>query len=357
MASVVTHCIPAGSPWDANQVPCPPTNPKTTLLSDVPSGLRRGRFIYFPSTSVPASQIASTSVPSQGLNAWTTNMNNDGWQVVGVDNQAFELPALTSWSNDVINDAAHGTRAYQTTLHYWDHIVAYCNKTFPGGAMPTGVAGFSWGAWCALIVALNRTNCIGYISRSAPVQWNATPETGIFPSFVGQNTSGINLTPLPVLTATGCSVTSGVLTVTVASTAGSGIVANAFVAVNGSVSQTVNAPFQVTNVTGGTTITMPTGAANGNYLQSDTTIEANNLLNTLTTPPGTVLWGNTNELVQWADLSTMCSTAAAVPNTAVTGTLMAGEGHQWTAATTATICGVSTGWVQTVMDPLYPKAF
>jgi hypothetical protein len=80
---------------------------------------------------------------------------------------------------DVQNDTAHGTRYLNTTLHWFDHVVAYLAKTY-GSGHPLIIMGASWGAWHALQLAANRrSSLIGYIAHQPP-----TILEGVSPTFV-----------------------------------------------------------------------------------------------------------------------------------------------------------------------------
>jgi hypothetical protein len=386
----VTHCIPAGAPWNANQVSVPGVNGVTTVISDIAPGTRRGRCIYFPSTGALATQMFGQNnypgVPATygsdvaGLPSFVSFMNTDGWQMIGVDE-------LGAWSqnttNDILTDTpdatsnGYGDRLRQSQLNYFDHILYWCATFAPGGEMPTLVAGFSWGAWAVLQMLLHRSEfVIGGISRSSPTQWNAYPTDGpfAFSDLAGQDTSGVNLVTQTLTTVT--SATAGMsgppYLITLNGTF-SGFSANEFITiqnVSSSSSSDSTSYTQLLNTPPG-----PTGglrpncssqqlvsassshlAFNLGTMPTDTLtslqVSANTVLNSLTVPLA-LAWGTTGELVMFPELNTIASNAIA-NGAPVTPYVMTGETHEWLDADSTAFAGTPTAWVQSVLDPHYP---
>jgi dienelactone hydrolase len=344
--TIGTHCLPGGTPWATGQMTVPGLNSNTTIFSDAAGGAgnRRGRVIYFPSTGASASQIlSSTGLECPGLVPFTTTMNQDGWQVIAVDEMGIYGSSVVT---DVPLDSGHGTRAVVTTQHYIDHILQWAAQKY-GGGMPTLIAGFSYGAFVTMIAALYRSSAIiGFIARSGPTQWNAFPtDSGFgYPTFNGANTSGLNFVTNPNIAVTSVSYISPTLTL-FGSFTGSGISAGSIVTVqqaSGGTWGNVGTPGAGINLsyTVGTAsnsqITVPytpTTAPTGTYTASSAQVSLNSSFNGITVP-GIVSFGDTSELIAWQEDDTLVKTAKAA-GAPLTNGYMPGEGHQWLNADTA----------------------
>lgn len=358
----VTHCIPAGSPWNANQMGRPPVNTSTTIVQN-PSGTPKGRLLYFPSTNGGASQINDNSPPADDVHTFTQTLLTDGWQVISINNPSVSVtpPIGGHVALDISTDSGFGSRFLQTNLHYWDHFNLWAQQT-QGGPLSTVVAGFSWGAWIALQVALNRTSeIIGYIARSAPTQWSNTSSTAssiVFPQLAGVNTSGIDLQTMSEITVNSMSISgSGPYTVTLncatsvaAISAGQWVVIDS-IGAGGSNWETLNGSdgsanwgyHQVTTASGSTitlggltfAASVPSGAGGTALVRTNTS------LNGLTIP-GSLCYGGPNGFEDGAfvnpnDLGCMGENASSH----VTIFPEASETHQWSTTDSTAL----SGWV------------
>jgi hypothetical protein len=345
MTSVLTHCLPAGSPWATNQMGINGVNTTTTTFADAVGGAgnRRGRVIYFPSTGGSSNQIllSGGSGAWGGLLAFQTSMTQDGWQVLSVDE-------LGEPSYDANADSGHGTRVVQTTLHYWDHIVLWANKTY-GGPMPTIVCGLSRGAYNTMQVALGRqSQIIGFIARSSPTQWNAYPtDTGFGdPTMVGVNASGMNITTNSsvAITSTPTLVSTTLTLTTTGSFTGAGITVGSVITLmhpqsslspGGTYDNLLGSYTVLSGLTATTmTVTYTGSAPTGSYTSGGLVVSINTAFNGVTTP-GIISYANLNELVAYYELATIAQTAINNGNTNIVNNLVLNSGHQWQYVDTA----------------------
>jgi hypothetical protein len=176
----------------------------TTFNPPGGAGTRRGVIVFFHGL-----QITQTATPlpfpvTDAFSAfaavmyasWCQNMANDGWIVLAVPYQEDAYPGYPSVGlyGDVSNDSTDGARYVASTLHTWDHTVAYIQQTY-GSNFPIGVAGHSEGAWKAILIAQNRASTIDFFMAHQPVTvWSNAPSTYTPGENFGLlNTSGMDL--------------------------------------------------------------------------------------------------------------------------------------------------------------------
>jgi hypothetical protein len=205
----ITHCIPAGSPWATNEIPCPGVHAQNVIQQPV-SGSRRGRMIFFPSTGASAAQIQSVTA-GQNLAGFASALIADSWEVVSVDNFVCQITNACSntglTATNPINLDTNGTgsnggaRLRASQAHYSDHIKLYVNQTY--GYLPTFIAGYSWGGYAVLALAIDRPkDYIGIVSRCGPTIFQSVPlcsdwSAGTFTSY-NIGATDLNTTTLPI---------------------------------------------------------------------------------------------------------------------------------------------------------------
>jgi hypothetical protein len=169
-----THCLTSGS-LGSNELPCPGVNAANNK-EYVPAGSKRGVVVYCHGLNVVQLDPPYTVGGGSALDNFLTALKTDGWVVIvpPYPEDFFDSLPTQGLFNDVNADAGHGSRYLATTLHWWDHVVAYIKQRW--GNWPIVPFGVSWGGWHAHVVAKNKLSTItAFGSHEAVTTLSALP--------------------------------------------------------------------------------------------------------------------------------------------------------------------------------------
>lgn len=168
MANPVGHCNwESGGALATNELPVPNLSVASLSIQTPSGGLGhgnvRGAFVFLHglqsvNPSIPfAPQETAGALPVH-MGTMATSLLADGWVVIQPifqeDNSNRLNPAVALYQ-DVNNDSGDGSRYLASTLHHWEHMLDFIQKTYPSG-FPICIFGFSAGAWRAVSIAASR---------------------------------------------------------------------------------------------------------------------------------------------------------------------------------------------------------
>lgn len=172
----VTHCLPNTS-LGTGELSVPTVSAANMTIQDPGVGNRRGYVVFMHGLNVAQVTNFPLPIPNSGTSGFYSRIGDFANAVVA-DGWVFIYPAYQEdfytgkfpntqgdWGvyNDVTNDSQHGVRYVNSTLHWFDHLVACLAKTY-GAGHPLVISGASWGATRTLHIAGNRKSSIlGYI--------------------------------------------------------------------------------------------------------------------------------------------------------------------------------------------------
>jgi hypothetical protein len=391
---VPTHCLPSGF-RGAFQIPVPNINPTLIKMDDATGGAghRRGRILAIPGLG---GSTYSTAWLSAADPAIIGTLNTDGWQVVqcpGVPQSVASVvgpyggilanyngfpttqPAMLA---DINNDSGNGSRLLATHMNHFDHLVNYANMNF-GGAMPTVIAGISWGGWNVIQLVNNRPSLIvaAYVLANPNDLSKVVAGFPLFPIVNGWNSqtssffSGMNISvtalnsvtfPTRVIWCTQDGFISPVqpppdcmMMVKNACLAGGGTVTK-YSSVGGS------AGTNVTTFTGSQALTLSGSASSAGFSSSGGICFAQTSLGTATITyggtSGSTLTNCNCTQVSVSGTNTLATSGlvmdalAVAAGANVTGTGLV-QNHAWTTTASSDL----TTWLTGTIDPSYPKAY
>lgn len=161
---VNTHCKPSGS-LAANEISVNNICDASVSTVNASGGLKRGVVVWIPGMAAGVPAIPGSNADVGGIlpvkiGTFSAAVAADGWQFINVPAPDYLSPLgqVTALYNDVANDSGHGSRYLATTLHWWDHVVAYIQAKY--GNLPIVPFGMSWGGWRVLQIANNRASTI-----------------------------------------------------------------------------------------------------------------------------------------------------------------------------------------------------
>jgi dienelactone hydrolase len=187
---VNTHCLTSGA-LGSNELPCPGIN-GVNNKELIPAGSKRGVVVLMHGLDIV--RIDPPYTLSGAFLTFAQGLQTDGWVVIvpPFPEDLFDsLPTQGLW-NDVNADAGHGSRYLATTLHWWDHIIAYIQTKW--GNWPVVPFGLSWGGWHAHAVAKNKLSTIkAFGTHEAVTTLSAVPLSFTTPvNFTSISTAGLD---------------------------------------------------------------------------------------------------------------------------------------------------------------------
>lgn len=215
--TISTHCLPNGV-LGTNEIPVCNVSDATVDVyipaGGLGSGNIRGVVVSMHGLSIgllqlPAALVVNLNTPNTSVfgfesydPAFTVNLVNDGWIVLGVpypEDFYVGIGATAIW-NDVASDSGHGSRYLTNQMHWWDHVVEYIHLKY-GANIPIVPYGGSYGGYHTLLVAANRQSSIIAYCADVPatIISNASP-TFTFPANYGPTAvtgDGNTVPPLP----------------------------------------------------------------------------------------------------------------------------------------------------------------
>jgi hypothetical protein len=210
---VTEHCQSVGAgTLVLGQYPPNRCTSGTVTTSDTTGGTghRRG-VICFLHPSQPsdfALPLNMSTPPWDGFGAMTAliaNAGSDGWVLdypaMPVDWSVSAVSYFTSVLNQTSADTTHGQILVNSIVEWWDHYVLYVASRYGtdtnNKGRPIIVAGFSWGAWVAMQVLLNRSSTVvGSFMHCLPTLWGNIPDS--FFGYTPGTMAGINWTAMNV---------------------------------------------------------------------------------------------------------------------------------------------------------------
>ena len=352
------HCLPNGLLGTGElAVPNFP-GPGPTLVP--PSPLKkRGVVVYSHGLGTGSGNYPEGVLSAGPENDLANALVADGWIVIRTTElgDTGGLPQNTNWFNDFSNDRGQGSRLNANNLHLLDHIIEYCNLTYPG--YPIFPMGISLGGYYTLLFASQRASAIaGFVCMCPATQlwtiqgivssWNQAP---VVTFNLDSSMNGLTLPQSTIKVQTGISgiATSGCIVVQASGGTGAQVIRY-----NGISGQTF------LGTTGGNTA-LGTMATGGTVTQSSFTTGADILMTALNNlpkgtqgvpPPGFIQWGSFDFIVGY-------------PNTVVLGQNAAASGSPVTTqANHITQHGIDDTDVTTIMtwitanvDPKCPPIF
>lgn len=354
-----SHCYPNGY-LATNELPVP-NFPGGGVSVRIPAGGLgssniRGVVVYLHGLAILGTPFPYQPIDVPGFlplmaNTLVTNLVADGWIVVipSLAEDGYVPTAHSGLYNLLTSDATHGGLYTAMLGRWWDHAVAWVQLTF--GSLPIVPMGFSWGALLACRIAVAKTSTIAAFGAHDPafqisqVPSSYTPPIDFCQSPTSTTTTGIQALPQATIN----------------------IASNAGLAASGYVRITTSAGQQIVYYTSttGTTLAGCTGGSgntsNGGVVAQSVFTSGLDLsttfLNSITTIPGRISWGTTDNAVGYSGQSAMYTNAHAINNTI--SSFSNTDPHSLTIAAANSYCDnpASTGWFPTVVDSLCPKKF
>lgn len=348
-----THCLPTGS-LGTGELPVP--NVGTGVIYTIPAttgvGNRRGVVVLLSGLTDAPIPIPPPP-PTGDFLTFCNDLAADGWTSILVPYAEDFYDGFGSQGvyNDISNDAGNGSRYLAQRLRWWDHIILYCQATYPG--WPVVAFGLSWGGMAALQVAANKANTIIAYGSYVPATLveNANPVLTTPVNFGLLNTSGMDISTTMLNNVvipgaigygtTDIAVGYGGTTTVAAGSAGTPASAVTTLSVASNANMTIGPSVTVTGLTGGTG--RATFAFTGLGSSTLTTV-------TLISGSGTLALGN--PVVQSETLALIAAQQAAQPSNQVTVFATTAD-HLWTPTATTDF----TGWFTSTVDHLAPEKF
>jgi hypothetical protein len=358
----ITHCLPSGSLGTAELPVCQISAATTTAYGGpIGSGNVRGVVVFLNGLDVTT--VTLTAMPpviraddnTAGFNWYGTTLKNslvaDGWIVLVVPYQENFYSLGTGAQgiyNDVNADTGHGSRYLASTLHWWDHVVAYVRKTY-GATIPIVTWGMSWGGQKSLAIAQNKPSTLTAFAAHCPSTWLRNADflyTGV--QYGQIDTSGLDLSAsslagaaMPGVIGYGTNDSAigyGGVTTVAAGSAGVDSAAVTTLNVASTANTVQGVSVTVTGLTGGVgwaTFTY-TGTSGGNQFTGCTRVGGSGTL------------ALNNPVTQSLTSAILAASPANVVAYSTTDT------HELTAADAAYYSGT---WFANTVDPLCPKVF
>lgn len=168
--TTLTHCLTTGA-LAAHELSVPTVSDGVTTRYAASGGLARGVVIIVPGMTAENVTFPPTVVDVGGIlptkfATFSNDLAAEGWHVVHVVTPGYFVWPTTMKDavyDDVSNDSSeHGGRHLRTTLHWWDHVIAYVNATY-GATIPKVGFGMSWGGWHMLQIAKNAPTTVAAV--------------------------------------------------------------------------------------------------------------------------------------------------------------------------------------------------
>lgn len=211
MTFIPSHCLPTAPVTGQLLVP----NVPGLGTSFDPGSHRRGVCVVFHGLFTYPYQGVGTTFGLTDLTgyfpSYNLTLNNDlladGWVTLypsyPEDSAGINDPAGVL-RYDFATDGLHGGRYLETCLLWWDHVLAWCNREYPG--VPVWVLGGSHGGWMAMLLASVQSHQLAGVIVQVPATiWGNASEvfTGTANDYNNLDCSGMELLP-GCLDATAC---------------------------------------------------------------------------------------------------------------------------------------------------------
>ena len=347
-----THCEPSGSLGTGELPVCNISAGTTTSVipsGGVGHGNIRGICVWL--TGFDVGFNTGAGIPPVLFGTGETQFMNslvaDGWIFLLVPSNEWFFYGYGSQGvyNDISNDSGFGSRYLGGMMHWWDHIVWYCNHQYPG--MPITMFGESWGGLEVLQVTSNKSKTLLAAGCHVPATWLCNvnnlftqPDT-----FGNINTSGLNVQTTALVGVTIPMIVGYGTADEAVGYAGTSAISNTFTP-TAAASVTSLPLVSTTGYFVTVNVTVPTTGGAGFATYSIGSIGGGSLTGlTLVGGSGTV---QPNSVVTQSTTSALI--AAAGSNVTANPT---GEIHEFTTADATTYAN----WYASTVDPLAPPMF
>lgn len=199
-----SHCIPGnGGVLGTGQIPVPRVNRRVMNIVE-PTGGKRGVIVAlhgFPAGIEPVAPVpypADVGILGNSDGTIAARFVSEGWVVMAApypEDFNYKVGPPQAIVDEIAGDpGVKGSRYFQTIGLWWDHVVAFANRTYPG--CPVVLWGGSWGGFhTASIAGLRPLSLSAFICGvPACIFQNASPGI-IDPRFSTILSPGMELSP------------------------------------------------------------------------------------------------------------------------------------------------------------------